>query len=57
MIGRMLSKWMAQGVLQGLYDLCKGVDDFVLGAEAGLHLGAQASQTFFEFVEGFIMEF
>lgn len=48
---------MAQGVLQGLYDLCKGVDDFVLGAEAGLHLGAQASQTFFEFVEGFIMEF
>lgn len=47
---------MTQSVLKGLYYLCKGVDDLVLGAEAGLHLGAQASQAFLELVEGFIME-
>lgn len=47
---------MTQGVLKGLYYLCKGVDDLVFGAEAGLHLGAQASQAFLELVEGFIME-
>lgn len=56
MIGRMLSKRMAQGVLQGLYHLCEGVDDLVLWAEARLHLGAEAAQAVLEFVEGFIME-